>query len=107
MAGYRSRPNAGIDGLLRHLTTQDPDKLAELMQIVERMDKDSPDLSFFDLSAVPVKRAATWILQLFPIGFQTRQGAVVDDYVDGSQPVFQVVICKCESLVVFETNPDL
>ena len=89
-----------MDGLLRHLATQDPDSLDDLIRAVQLEDSNAPDLSTFDFSSVPVKRSETWVLQMMPFGYKTRRGDVVDDYVEGSQPIFKLFICrsKCSFL---------
>ncbi|KAI0080448.1 hypothetical protein K474DRAFT_1615593 [Panus rudis PR-1116 ss-1] len=96
LSSYSAREsNTGITSLVHHLSelaSDDPEKVANLLDAIDRMKSTTPDLSSFDFKAVPVTRRSFWVLQLQPIGFQTRNGTFSDEYADGAQPVFQVVI---------------
>ena len=77
------------------MTAQFSDDPTALQHLIEGVNSQkTPDLSGFDFSTVRVKKESFWVLQLMNMGYEDRNGKVTEEYVDGSQPVFQVIICR-------------
>lgn len=91
--------------MLRHVTSHmgnDPEALRHLVDGLNSIEK--PDISKFDFSAVRVKKESFWVLQIMHMGFQDRNGKVSEEYFDGAQPIFQVVVCKFASNRIEDYN---
>ncbi|TFK82260.1 hypothetical protein K466DRAFT_530642 [Polyporus arcularius HHB13444] len=91
LSGYQGR--GGLDDIMRHLSTQDPSVLENLVNAVASAESSRQvDLENFDYASLPVKRNATWVVQLVHMGYQDATGRMSDSDSPGSRPTFQVFV---------------
>ena len=84
-----------MNDLMRHLSRQDPDTVNSLLNAVENAQESSKvDLATFNYSGLRIDAKSFWVVQLVHMGYQDRNGRVSDEELPGSQPTFQIVICK-------------
>ncbi len=79
---------------MRHLSTQDPSVLDNLVNAVASAESSRQvNLENFDYASLPVKPKSTWVVQLVHMGYQDATGRVSDSESPGSQPTFQIFVC--------------
>ena len=80
---------------MRHLSRQDPNTVNALLDAVaDAKESSQVDLEAFDYSSLRVRPESFWVVQLAHMGFADRTGRAASDPFPGSQPTFQIVICR-------------
>ncbi|KAI0693695.1 hypothetical protein C8T65DRAFT_63286 [Cerioporus squamosus] len=92
LQGYQGR--GGLDDIMRHLSTQDPSVLENLVNAVASAESSRQvDLEKFDYAGLRVKPKSVWVVQLAHMGYQDPvSGRVSDSESPGSQPTFQIFV---------------